>query len=163
MNREPLNSEPVTVPPVPPRRNRLFWIMPIGCFGLLTCWFAGIGIFGYLGYQQAYHNEAYHAAVGTIEQSAVIHRLVGAPVKIRRNADVQAETSPEVIRITYPDSFSGPDGSGTAKIVVRIDRATGKSKIEAIQVTVDDQIINLADETEPPQQLADPTQPGDAG
>ena len=163
MNHEPFNSEPGTAPPVPPRRNRLLWIMPIGCFGVLALWFAGIGIFGYLGYQQAYHNEAYHAAVDTIERSAVVRRLLGAPVTIHRDPDVQAETHPDVIRITYPDSVVGPDGTGSAKIVVRIERATGESKIEAIQLTVDGQIINLADETEPPQQVADPTQPGDSG
>ena len=151
LSSDPLNSD-LDSQPVrnSARPNRLFWIVPLGCFGLLACCFGGFGIFGYLGYQQAYHNDAYHSAVDTIKRSAVVQRLVGSPVVIQRNPDVQAETSPDLIRITYPDSFSGPQGSGTAKIVVRIERATGESKIEAIQITVDGQMINLAQEAELP-------------
>ncbi len=131
---------------VPARRNKLVWILPIGCLGVMACCFAGIGIFGYLGYQQAYHNQAYVSAVDTIQQSTVVHRLVGSPVTIQRNPDVQAEPQPDVIRITYLDSFSGPRGTGAAKIVVAIDRATGESSIESIQLTIDGQIINLSGE-----------------
>ncbi|MEE2825706.1 MAG: hypothetical protein VYE64_03675 [Planctomycetota bacterium] len=151
-----MKSDPDSHPvPQPARPSRLFWIVPLGCFGLLTCCFGSFGIFGYLGYQQAYHNEAYHSAVDTIKRSAVVQRLVGSPIVIQRNPDVQAETSPDLIRITYPDSFSGPEGSGTAEIVVRIERATGESKIEAIQVTVDDQTINLAQVAELPRRAPD--------
>ena len=130
----------------PAKKSKLIWILPIGCLGILLCCGGGFGLLGFWGYNLAYNNDGYNTAINAIQESAQVQKLVGSPVVIQRNMDVKTENEGATTRFIYGDTFSGPNGSGTAEIAVLMDNATREFTTESITVEIDGETINLTDE-----------------
>ena len=130
----------------PTKKSKLIWILPIGCLGILMCCGGSVGLFLYWSYNMVYNNDGYTTAINTIQESSQVQDLVGVPVVIQKNPNLKTESLGTTTRLTYPDSFSGPNGSGTAEIVVVMDNATREFTLESIVVTIDGETINLTDE-----------------
>ena len=118
---------------VPAKRSKLIWILPIGCLGILLCCGGGFGLLGVWGYNVFYDNPAYKSALNAIQESAQVQELIGAPVTLTGLTPMESEANAgEAAWIKYAPSFSGPDGSATADILVVVDNATGEFAIEPL-------------------------------
>ena len=94
-----------------------------------------------------YDNPAYKSALNAIQESAQVQELIGAPVTLTGLTPMESEANAgEAAWIKYAPSFSGPDGSATADILVVVDNATGEFAIESIIVTINGEAIDLTDE-----------------
>jgi hypothetical protein len=132
---------------VPAKRSMLIWILPIGCLGILLCCGGGFGLLGYWGYNVFYDNPAYKSALNTIQESAQVQELIGSPVILTGLTPMESEANAgEAGWIKYAPSFSGPNGSATADILVVVDNATEEFAIESIIVTINGEAIDLTDE-----------------
>ena len=134
---------------VPPKKKggALKWILGgLGCFGLLglLC-FGGMGYFGYSAFKQMTNNPAFLEGRATLESSPALGEVLGNPVTVGEfNPEGFRQTQQgERVTIEYDVDLSGPDGAGTATIVVKGQLFTEDWNVESITATVNGEDVPL--------------------
>lgn len=124
-------------------KNRLLWVIPLGCLGVIVISFGGclmlIGGGGWVLYRAANH-PAYRDSVERIKNDPRVIEALGEPVSIGRGGSYHvSDNNQATASFTFP--VSGPKASGEAEVdAVAND---GKWTLNKLDVNTEGKTISL--------------------